>query len=61
VDRVNDYPATESTDDLKFDPSGGSFLRDRVGGRGVTPLSKYSNQLHGDTAIVAETGEKLPV
>jgi hypothetical protein len=51
----------KARDDLKFDPSGGSFLCDRVRRRGFTPISKRTNQIQGDTVIVAETGKKLPV
>jgi hypothetical protein len=32
-----------------------------VGGRGFTPISKHTNQLHGNTVIVAGTGKKLLV
>jgi hypothetical protein len=30
-------------------------------GRSFTPIIRGTNEFHGDTAIVAETGMKLPV
>jgi len=59
--RLYAYQPLEACDDLKCDPSGRSFLRNRVGRRGLTPIGKGTNQIHGDTVIVAETGKKMPV
>jgi hypothetical protein len=59
--RYTTYQPLEACDDLKCDPSSRSFLRNRVGRRGLTPIGKGTNQIYGDTVNVAETGKKMPV
>jgi hypothetical protein len=53
------YQSLEACDDLKR--ARAVDVSYAIRRRSLTSLGKGTNQIHGDTVIVAETGKKLPV